>query len=185
MVRRNGNRNRNWDLNMFSQLGELGGWEISAPRTDLELREGLPWGWAQALPWAQGLQACSPAPGAPYREADRGREKNPTMGNLRWDQVPPSQGQQGGSDALKAAPRCESKAEVRRPSQGCPRAPSHRWGGPAASGVTGRRPGTRRRCPGSVHLGVCAGVRPGPRTALYSPPAWPRRTAWPPPCSEV
>lgn len=73
VIQRNGNRNRNWDLNKLSQLGEPGGWEMSGPHTVLELREGLPWGWAQALPSVQGLQACSPALGAPYREADQGQ----------------------------------------------------------------------------------------------------------------
>lgn len=54
MIQRN--RNRNWDLNKLSQLGELGGWEILGPHTDLKLMEGLPWVWAQALPLVQGLQ---------------------------------------------------------------------------------------------------------------------------------
>lgn len=67
------NRNRNWDLTKLSQLGEPGGWEISGPHTDLELLEGLPWVWAQALPSIQGLWACSPSPEAPYHGADQGQ----------------------------------------------------------------------------------------------------------------
>lgn len=89
-------------------------------------------------------------------------------------------------------------SDGRKPPQGCDGHTnvflmlccSPRMGGRESdmAGVTGHSSGNQGRCWGSVSVCVCGGVYvcwPGWHMALLLPPAWPRQTGWPPPCSEL